>query len=225
MVTVKSEAAPHAQDVSSKEDIFSSATSSLERGRVPEEPPTPVCNAHGIKRELAYASLISTALFYSLDGAIVANIRPSIVETLGESGKLPWIGLAIALGTIAILSLGKACGIFNAKWLSLSYVTGFEVGSALCGAAPNMNSMILGRVIQGVAGCGRCSDALTYISMIASEKERPLYLSGVVAMWRLGGCAGPHYRSAFAQSSATWRWAFHINLVEMPFLQKPKTQD
>ncbi|PYI24916.1 MFS general substrate transporter [Aspergillus indologenus CBS 114.80] len=245
MATIKSEAMPQAQDVSSKEDFSNSASSVVEAGRQPEEEPfAPVRNVHGMKWVLAYASLISTVLFYSLDGTIVADIQPSIVATLGESDKLPWIGVAIALGTIAILPLGKAYGIFNAKWLFLSCVTGFEVGSALCGAAPNMNALIVGRVIQGVAGCGCYSGALTYISMTTSKNERPLYLSGVVAMWGLGSVLGPIIGGAFAQSSATWRWAFYINLVvaalvapalilclpninpvDMPFLQKLRTQD
>jgi MFS family permease len=30
----------------------------------------------------------------------------------------------------------------------------FEVGSALCGAAPTMNAMIGGRVLAGVGGAG-----------------------------------------------------------------------
>ena len=35
----------------------------------------------------------------------VADIQPSIIETLGEEEKLPWIGIALALGTITILPL------------------------------------------------------------------------------------------------------------------------
>ena len=30
----------------------------------------------------------------------------------------------------------------------------FEIGSAICGAAPNMNAMIVGRVIAGMGGAG-----------------------------------------------------------------------
>jgi MFS family permease len=76
-----------------------------------------------------------------------------------------------------------------------------------------MNAIIVGRVIQGVAGCGCYSGGLTYISMTTSKNERPLYLSGVVAMWGLGSVLGPVIGGAFAQSTATWRWAFYINLV------------
>lgn len=45
---------------------------------------------------------------------------------------------------------GKAYGVFNVKWLFLTMVVTFEVGSALCGAAPTMDAFIVGRVIQGL---------------------------------------------------------------------------
>lgn len=45
---------------------------------------------------------------------------------------------------------GKAYGVFDVKWLFLSLVVLFEVGSVVCGAAPNMNAFIVGRVIQGI---------------------------------------------------------------------------
>lgn len=43
---------------------------------------------------------------------------------------------------------------FNAKWLYMLCILIFEVGSALCGAAPTMNAMIGGRVLAGVGGAG-----------------------------------------------------------------------
>jgi hypothetical protein len=33
----------------------------------------------------------------------VANVQPQIVDTFGEVAKLPWIGVAMSLGTISIL--------------------------------------------------------------------------------------------------------------------------
>lgn len=108
---------------------------------------------------------------------------------------------------------GRAYGVFNIKWLFLSLVILFEVGSVLCGAAPNMNAFIIGRVLQGVGACGCYSGAVTYISVMTTKRERPLYLSGVVATWSLGSVIGPVIGGAFAQSSATWRWAFYINLI------------
>ncbi|KAF2792189.1 MFS general substrate transporter [Melanomma pulvis-pyrius CBS 109.77] len=198
----------------------------------------------GFQWFLAYTSLISTVLLYALDGTIVADIQPAIVATLGEIEKLPWIGIALAVGTISILPLGKAYGVFNVKWLFMSMVVLFEIGSVVCGAAPNMNAFIIGRVIQGIGGCGCYTGSLSFISMTTTKAERPLYLSGVIAIWGIGSVIGPIVGGAFAESSVTWRMAFYINLaiaaltapglifylpsvnpVDLPFTRKLWTQD
>ena len=49
-----------------------------------------------------------------------------------------------------LISRGKLFGIFSAKCLYLISVVMFEVGSAVCGAAPNMNAMVVGRAVAGL---------------------------------------------------------------------------
>ena len=107
---------------------------------------------------------------------------------------------------------GKALAIFNVKWYYLACVAGFEVGSAVCGAAPNMNALIVGRLILGIFGSGVYSGSLTVVALMTSNRERPLYFSGIIAIWGIGSVIGPVIGGAFAESSATWRWAFYINL-------------
>lgn len=55
---------------------------------------------------------------------------------------------------VTVLPLGKLYGKYNAKWLYVISVILFLASSALCGAAPNMNAMIVGRVFLGMAGNG-----------------------------------------------------------------------
>jgi MFS family permease len=62
--------------------------------------------------------------------------------------------------------------IFPAKWFYIFNVLLFEVGSAVCGAAPNMNALIVGRVIAGIGAVGIYTGALFLISVNTSEEER-----------------------------------------------------
>lgn len=39
--------------------------------------------------------------------------------------------------------------MFDVKWLWLGSILLFQVGSVLCGGAPSMNALIVGRVIAG----------------------------------------------------------------------------
>ncbi|KAJ5716728.1 hypothetical protein N7493_008639 [Penicillium malachiteum] len=106
---------------------------------------------------------------------------------------------------------GKAFEKFNIKWLFISCLVVFEVGSAVCGAAPTMDALV-GRVIAGVGGCGVYVGGLTFVALLTTDHERPLYLAGIYCIWGIGCVLSPIIGGAFAQSSATWRWGFYINL-------------
>lgn len=54
---------------------------------------------------------------------------------------------------------------------------------------------------------------MTYISVFAPSDQRLLYYSLEGFCWGIGCILGPVIGGAFADSSATWRWAFYINLV------------
>lgn len=62
----------------------------------------------------------------------------------------------------------------------------FEIGSALCGAAPTMNALIVGRAICGLGGAGIYIGAMSILSVFTTEAERPMYLSLVGLTWGLG---------------------------------------
>lgn len=51
-------------------------------------------------------------------------------------------------------NLYRGYGLFNVKGLIMSSFFMFEIGSAVCGAAPTSNALIVGRVIAGVGGAG-----------------------------------------------------------------------
>jgi MFS family permease len=54
---------------------------------------------------------------------------------------------------------------------------------------------------------------LTLLSVTTTVQERPTYIGATGISWGLGTVLGPVVGGAFAESSATWRWAFYINLV------------
>ncbi|KAL9121279.1 MAG: hypothetical protein Q9187_002164 [Circinaria calcarea] len=146
-------------------------------------------------------SLLFSMFLFSLDNVIVADVQPSIINSLGNIDKLPWVSVAYALGAIAInLFMSKLFGQFNNKFLFITGVIIFEAGSAICGAAPTMTVLILGRAICGVGGVGIYLGAMNLLSVLTTEAERPVYLSFVGLTWGLGTV------------SATWRWSFYLNL-------------
>ncbi|KAK8129051.1 hypothetical protein PG984_010159 [Apiospora sp. TS-2023a] len=177
---------------------------------------------NGWKWAAAVASLYIGALIYGLDGTIAADIQSAIIEQFGQVEKLTWIGTAFPLGSVcAILPGATLYSIFNLKTMFIGSIILFEAASALCGAAPDMNALIIGRAIAGVGGTGIFLGQvfesfliiLNYFSLCTTEQERGRYISGIGVVWGSGAVLGPVVGGAFATSSATWRWAFYINLV------------
>jgi MFS family permease len=112
--------------------------------------------------------------------------------------------------------------IFPAKWFYIANVILFEAGSALCGGAPNINALIVGRVVAGIGAVGIYTGALFLISINTTEEERPKYIGMTGAMWGLGTVLGPVVGGAFTTGHGGWRWAFFVNLpigaLTAPFL-------
>lgn len=54
---------------------------------------------------------------------------------------------------------------------------------------------------------------MTYIAILTCPKERPIYNALVGPCWGTGCILGPILGGAFSVGTATWRWAFYINLV------------
>ncbi|KAI0006814.1 major facilitator superfamily-domain-containing protein [Xylariaceae sp. FL0662B] len=179
----------------------------------PKDAQEPSRNLHGILWAVCVASIISAVFLFALDNTIVALIQPQIIESFGSIEKLPWLSVSFALGNVAVnLPWGKLYGQFNNKIMFIIAVLLFEIGSAICGAAPNMDAFIIGRAICGVGGGGVYMGAMNLLSVTTTSQERPLYISYIGLTWGTGTVLGPIIGGAFAISSATWRWAFYINL-------------
>ncbi|KAJ5666568.1 major facilitator superfamily domain-containing protein, partial [Penicillium macrosclerotiorum] len=163
---------------------------------------------------LACITFYLTGFLYGLDTTIAASIQGEIYQALGEIDKLSWVGVGFPMGSVATLVFfGQCYGTFQMKWLYFCTIALFEIGSAICGAAPNMEAMIVGRVLTGVGGGGMYIGTLNYVSGFTDVEKRGLYVSLVGGFWGLGCIVGPVVGSGFAASRATWRWAFYVNLV------------
>ncbi|KAL4738955.1 major facilitator superfamily domain-containing protein [Aspergillus similis] len=168
----------------------------------------------GFRWLVVCVSLYVTCFLYGLDTAIAADVQGPVIEAFGQVKQLAWIGAGFPLGSVCvILLLGTIFNTFNMKWVYIATVVLFEAGSALCGAAPTMNALIVGQVIAGAGGSGIYLGCLQYFAVATAEKERGFYMALIGLFWGLGAVLGPVIGGAFSVSSATWRWAFYINLV------------
>ncbi|RYO76816.1 hypothetical protein DL764_010277 [Monosporascus ibericus] len=147
---------------------------------------------HGIKWILTVGAILSCVFLYALDTTVVADIQPDIIESLGDFQKFPWLATAYALPACALVLIqSKLYGLFDIKWLYFGFVVLFEIGSAISGAAPTMNSLIVGRMVAGIGGCGIYVGSLTFFSVVTTPKERPIYVALISPTWGIGTVLGP----------------------------------
>ncbi|EKG18978.1 Major facilitator superfamily [Macrophomina phaseolina MS6] len=174
----------------------------------------PQRSIRGVRWLLVCLAIFSCNLLYGLDNTIVADIQAAIIDSFGGVSKLGWLGIGFPLGSIAIiLPIGKAYAIFDVKWLYVGSLAMFAAGSALCGAAPTMDALIVGRVWAGAGGAGMYLGNLNLIQRLTTPQERSLYMATVVLVYGAGAILGPVVGGSLADSSSTgWRWAFYLNL-------------
>lgn len=138
----------------------------------------------GWKWILVVLSILSSTFLFALDNTIVADIQPVIVRQFDSVAKLTWLSVSFLIGAAATnLVWGKIFGQFNAKWTYILCVTLFEVGSAICGAAPTMDALIVGRAICGVGGSGMYVGVMTLLAATTTIHERPMYVGGTGLTW------------------------------------------
>ncbi|KAF7890706.1 hypothetical protein EAF00_009021 [Botryotinia globosa] len=173
----------------------------------------PVRDITGWRWALVVAAILSSSFLFALDNTIVAVVQADIVVTFNDVGKLSWLSVGFLIGAASTnLVWGKIFGQFNAKWTYIISIIIFEAGSALCGGAPNMSALIVGRALCGFGGSGAYVGVMTLLAASTTIHERPLYIGGTGMTWGLGTVIGPIIGGAFTDSSAGWRWAFYINL-------------
>ena len=101
----------------------------------------------------AFAVAVSVAALTILDLSKVNVGLPSIEKSLGAGAtelQVIVAGYALAFG-LALVPAGRLGDIYSRKLMFVIGLSGFTAASLLCALAPNIEALVLGRILQGIA--------------------------------------------------------------------------
>ncbi len=159
-----------------------------------------------------YAALTLLSLLGAMDTSIVATALPTIVGEFNQTENISWVIAGYTLAVAVMVPVyGKLADKYGSNRLIVGILVLFLGASVLCGLAPNLGTLTVGRVLQGFGGGGLGVLPFTVLSTILPERSRPKYMAPMSAVWAVAAIGGPVLGGVLTDTVG-WRWIFFINL-------------
>lgn len=174
----------------------------------PEQPPMVVRN-----RPLLLTGVMAAMIMQTLDTTIANVALPHMSAALGATrDTITWVLTSYVLASAVALPLaGWLVDRIGIRTMMIASVALFTMASMLCGAAQNLNQMVLFRILQGLAGAFLSPLAQTVILDTSTPAERPRMMSIYTQGVMLGPISGPII-GGYLTDNFNWRWVFYVNL-------------
>ena len=158
-------------------------------------------------------TVMVVAFMQILDTSVTNVILPHLQGSLSAGlDEVSWVITSyLAANAVVIPATGWLAGLLGRKRFFLLCSTLFVVSSFLSGAAPNLTTLIIARIFQGLGG-----GPIIPLSQAILWEIFPFHQRGLaMAIWGVGFILGPILGptvGGYLADEWSWRWIFYINL-------------
>ncbi|MER6186975.1 MFS transporter [Streptomyces sp. NPDC001652] len=147
----------------------------------------------------------------TLDASVVNVALPDIRSDLGgDMSGLQWVMDGYTLMFAALLlsagSLSDRAGARRAFGIGLAV---FVASSTACGLAPDLVTLVIARMVQGL---GAATMTPSSLALIREAYDDPVKRGRAIALWTIGGAAAAGPVAGGSLALVSWRMIFFINL-------------
>jgi MFS transporter, DHA2 family, multidrug resistance protein len=167
----------------------------------------------GPRRWWALGAVSLSVLAVTVDGTVLSVALPTLARALrATETDLEWFQSGyLMLLAAAVLPAGLLGDRFGRKKLLIGCLAAFGTGSALCAEAPSPGVFLLARLLMGLAGSGVTVMAMSALTVLFTDAERPRAVGMYEAANFLGLPAGP-VLGGWMLSRLWWGWVFLLNV-------------
>jgi EmrB/QacA subfamily drug resistance transporter len=168
---------------------------------------------HSTVGRVALTATVAASGMAFLDATVVNVALPHIGADFGVSvSALQWVLTSYLLALASLILVGGALGDrYGRRKVFLIGTFWFAAASLLCGAAPNVEVLVVARVLQGIGAALFTPGSLAILQASFRTGDRAKAVGAWSGFGGVAGAIGP-FIGGWLVDGPGWRWVFLINV-------------